>query len=97
MLQLSDLVIFTMDDPRNESVDNIIDEMIGKSKNTNFIRINDRKLAIEKALSLAEVDDIVLIVGKGRDNYMAIKDSYIAYSDYEVINNYFENPNIEKK
>ena len=85
VLQKSDFVIFTMDDPRYENVDDIIDDMIGDTKYTNFKRINDRKLAIKYAFSLADENDIVLIAGKGRDNYMAINDKYIEYSDYDEI------------
>ena len=39
---------------------------------------------------MAKKDDIVLIAGKGRDNYMAIKDEYLPYSDYDTILSYFE-------
>lgn len=85
VLELSDLVIFTMDDPRNEDVNDIIDDMIRDSENTNFIRIIDRKSAIEKAFEIAEEDDIVLVVGKGRDNYMAINNQYVKYCDYDTI------------
>lgn len=85
VLQKSDFVIFTMDDPRYESVDDIIDDMIGDTKYTNFKRINDRKLAIKYAFSLANENDIILVAGKGRDNYMAVNDKYIEYSDYDEI------------
>ncbi len=91
VLENSDLVIFTMDDPRDENVDSIIDDLIGDSSNTNYIREVDRTLAIQKALSLAEEDDIVFIAGKGRDNYMAIGEAYLPYCDYDVIEDYFSN------
>ena len=91
VLEKSDLVIFTMDDPRNENVDSIIDDLIGDSKNTNYLRIVDRKKAIASSLDMAEKDDIVFIAGKGRDNYMAIGDEYLPYCDYDVIKEYFNN------
>lgn len=84
----SDISIFTMDDPRNESVDSIIDEMVGDS--TNYIRIIDREEAINYALSIACTKDVVLILGKGRDNYMAIGDKKVKYSDYDVVKKHFE-------
>ncbi len=90
VLDLSDLVIFTMDDPRYEDVNAIIDEMIGNSNKNNYIRILDRKEAIKKALSIAEKDDIVLITGKGRDNYMAINDEKVDYNDFYEIKKYFK-------
>ena len=88
ILENSDYVIFTMDDPRYEDVDDIVNDLISKSNNTNFERIIDRKKAIKKALSIAKKDDIVLIAGKGRDNYMAIKNQYVLYNDFDVIKNF---------
>ena len=88
VLDNSDYVIFTMDDPRNEDVNSIIDDLISSSNKTNYERIIDREEAINKALSIANKDDIVLIAGKGRDNYMAIKDKYLPYNDYDIIKNY---------
>ena len=84
----SDISIFTMDDPRYEDVNSIIDEMVGD--NNDYIRIIDREKAINYALSIASKGDVVLILGKGRDNYMAIGDRKIKYNDYETIKRYFE-------
>ena len=89
LLENCDLVIFTMDDPRFESVDSIIDDMLKESNNKNYLRIVDREKAIKKAFSIAKNKDYVLIIGKGRDSYMAIEDRYEDYSDYEVIQSYF--------
>ena len=89
VLEKSDYVIFTMDDPREEEVNSIIDDLISDSKLTNYERVIDRKEAIYRALSIAEEDDIVFITGKGRDNYMAIGKEYLPYSDYDVIKEYF--------
>jgi UDP-N-acetylmuramoyl-L-alanyl-D-glutamate--2,6-diaminopimelate ligase len=62
--------------------------MVGN--NENYIRIIDRSKAIKYALSIALKGDVVLILGKGRDNYMAIKDKKINYSDYNVIKSFFQ-------
>ncbi len=91
LLDNTDLVIFTMDDPRNENVDYIIDDMISISSKTNYKRIISRSNAIKYALDIAKEGDIVLILGKGRDNYMAIGDEKIPYNDYEEIEEYFTN------
>lgn len=90
LLNNVDFVIFTMDDPRNESVDDIIDQMIGKETNKNYIRIQNRKKAIFYALDIAEENNYVLILGKGRDNYMAIGDERVDYCDYDIICKYFK-------
>ena len=83
----SDIAIFTMDDPRYEDVDKIIDDMVGN--HIDYVRIPDRVEAIHYALSIASSNSVVLILGKGRDNYMAIEDKKVPYNDYDVIANYF--------
>ena len=89
LLDNVNLVIFTMDDPRYENVDSIIDDMISCTKKDNYMRINDRKMAITYTLNKAKKGDLILILGKGRDEYMAIEDKKIYYSDYEEIKKYF--------
>lgn len=91
ILNHADIAIFTMDDPREEDVDKIIDEMIeGNTKK--YIRLINRKEAIYKAFDLAKEKEnsIVLVLGKGRDNYMAIGKEKVPYCDYDVIKSYFE-------
>ena len=85
----SDIVIYTMDDPRYEDPNDIINDMIDKSKN-NYNVIIDRESAIKEALSIAKKDDIVAILGKGRDNYMAIEDKKLPYCDIDVLERYFD-------
>lgn len=89
LLENVDYVIFTMDDPRYESVDDIIDQLVSDTDLTNYDRITDRKEAIYKALSMGCDGDFILIIGKGRDSYMAIEDKKIDYCDYNVIQSYF--------
>ena len=88
VLNNSDYCIFTMDDPRNEDVNEIINELVSTTNKTNYERIINRESAIKKALDMAKANDIVLIAGKGDDNYMAINNDYLEYSDKLVIQNY---------
>lgn len=88
VLEKSTIAVFTMDDPRYESVDDIIDQMVGSS-DKEYVRIINRQEAIFKAFELADSESVVLIIGKGRDNYMAIEDRREPYSDYETIKKYF--------
>ena len=88
IFKYADEVIFTMDDPRYENVNDIIDDMVGNNT-CEYYRIIDRTLAIEKAFSLASLNSVVLILGKGRDKYMLIKDEKIPYCDYDVVKNFF--------
>lgn len=90
VLDKSDYVIFTMDDPRYESVEEIIKDLTSTSDKTNYETVIDRKEAIYKAFSIANEQDIVLVAGKGIDNYMAIEDKYLPYSDLETIKSYFK-------
>ena len=90
VLDNSDYCIFTMDDPRNEDVNEIINELVCKTNKNNYERIIDREKAIKKAISMAQKNDIILIAGKGDDNYMAIGDEYIEYSDRKVVSDYFK-------
>ena len=77
-----------MDDPRYEDVNEIIDQLVGEEKD--YVRIPNREEAISYALSIAPPKSVVLIIGKGRDNYMAIGDKKVPYNDYEVIQRYFD-------
>ena len=89
--RLSDHVIFTTDDPRFEDPHKIIDDLMATIKSrSNYERETNRALAIHKALSMAEKDDVVVIAGKGRDNYMAVEDKYISYCDLESIEKFFK-------
>lgn len=88
VLKYSKLVIFTMDDPRYEDVNKIIDEMIDNSKKNNYIKIINRENAIKYAINYAKVNDLILILGKGTDNYMLINDFKIPYSDINIVNKY---------
>ena len=74
-----------MDDPRNEDPKDIALEMIGEHKDQKYTFIKDREKAISYAFSMALDGDVIAIIGKGRDNYMAVFDQRIPYSDYDVI------------
>ncbi len=82
--KLSDLVIYTKDDPRYEDPKEIIAEMIDYSKDNYFIEV-DREKAIVKALELSSDGDIILVAGKGIDKYMLENGEEKEYSDYEFL------------
>ena len=83
--QKSDYVIFTTDAPRYEKVTDIINDMTKEIEKENYQIIINRKKAIKHAIEEAKEQDIVLILGKGIDNYMAIKNKYKKYCDKDVI------------
>lgn len=82
---LADLAIITTDNPRNEQPEEIINEITSGMNKQNFEIIVDRKQAIKEALSEARKDDIILIAGKGHENYQIFKDKIIHFDDREVV------------
>lgn len=85
-----DLSILTSDDPDFEDPWDIINE-IGRyvsESGGEYIGIPDRGEAIEYALSLLEKGDILLLAGKGHEQYMKIKGEYVPFSEREHIENF---------
>jgi UDP-N-acetylmuramoyl-L-alanyl-D-glutamate--2,6-diaminopimelate ligase len=84
--RLSDLVIVTSDNPRTEDPETIVDEVLrGITQHASVLREMDRALAIERALSAAHAGDVVLIAGKGHEDYQIIGKEKRHFSDREVI------------
>jgi len=84
---LSTKVIFTSDNPRSESPDQIIAEMEVGVAPQNFkktLSITDRKQAIKTACQLAQPNDIILVAGKGHETYQDIKGVKSEFNDYKV-------------
>lgn len=82
----ADHVIFTSDNPRSEDPKMIIQQMLDGASNKKNIEIHiDRKEAIFKAISLAQVDDVVLIAGKGHEMTQTLKDKTVPFSDEKVV------------
>jgi len=83
--QLADFVIVTSDNPRTEKADDIIrDVLAGFAKIDTKIIEPDRKRAIELAIRAAAKDDIVLIAGKGHEDYQIIGKQKFHFSDKEI-------------
>ena len=83
-----DHVIFTYEDPRSEDVNDIIDDMCENIQDlNNYERVLDRKEAIVKAINMAETQDIVMILGKGAENYQKLKTGTIHFNDIEEASN----------
>ena len=81
---LSNHVIFTTDDARNEDPNKIIDDLLKDVTTTNYERELDRRLAIKKAIEMTNDGDTVLIAGRGNDSHIPIKDKLIPFNDIEV-------------
>ena len=70
--RLSDYVILTSDNPRTEDPKKIMDDILNGVKTNNYEVILDRKSAIKKGIDIMEKGDILLILGKGHENYQII-------------------------
>ena len=86
--RLSDRVIITSDNPRFEEPQDIINDMLAgldKDDMQKTISITDRKEAIKTAYMLAQPGDVILIAGKGHENYQEIKGVKHHFDDKEII------------
>lgn len=84
--ELSDIVIITSDNPRNEDPLKIISEIEAgvRSKGADYEIISDRREAIKRAVSSARTDDVVIIAGKGHEAYQIIGGDKFHFDDREV-------------
>lgn len=88
----SDRVILTSDNPRSEEPEDIIREMQAGVKEEYRAKVQsvaDRKEAIRQAVSMASAGDIVLVAGKGHENYQEIKGVKHHFDDKEIIGEMF--------
>lgn len=83
--KLSDYCIFTSDNPRTEDPIKILEDITSNLQKNNYEIIVDRKEAINKALSLLKKDDILLILGKGHEDYQIIGHTKIHLDDAEEV------------
>ncbi|MPQ48634.1 UDP-N-acetylmuramoyl-L-alanyl-D-glutamate--2,6-diaminopimelate ligase [Marinifilum sp. N1E240] len=91
--ELSDKVILTSDNPRSEEPDKIISDMkegVDASNQRKVLAITDRKEAIRTACMLAQKNDIILVAGKGHEDYQEIKGIKHHFDDKEVIREIFK-------
>ena len=83
--ELSDYAIITSDNPRSEDPQEIIRDIRRGITKNNYCIIPERYEAIKKSLSLAKPGDIVLVAGKGHENYQVVKDKVMPFNDREAI------------
>ena len=92
-LELADKLVVTSDNPRTEDPERIIDEIFTALQNVpagkEVFRLSDRREAINFALGHAAADDVIMIAGKGHENYQILKDKTIHFDDKEVVLEYW--------
>ena len=90
--RLSDMVILTSDNPRFEDPDDIIAQMragLSPQMSKKVLSVTDRREAIRTALRLAQPGDVVLVAGKGHEDYQEIKGVKHHFNDREVVEEAF--------
>ena len=90
--QLSTQAIFTSDNPRAENPDTILEEMeegVSAENLKKIITISDRRQAIKTACKFSETGDILLIAGKGHENYQEIRGERFHFDDLVEVKKYF--------
>ena len=90
----SDKVIITSDNPRFEEPQDIINDMLAglnAQQMKKVISIVDRREAIRTACMMAQKGDVILIAGKGHENYQEIKGVKHHFDDHEVVKECFKN------
>ena len=82
---LSDVCIFTSDNPRFEDPGEIISDIVsGVGDAENFRIVEDRREAINLAIKIASPEDCVIICGKGGENYIDVKGKKIPFNDKDI-------------
>ena len=86
---MSDYVVITSDNPRNENPYDIMEDINKGVKGRRYTNIENREQAICYALDRAGKGDIIAILGKGNEPYQEINGVKYPYSDYKVVDDYF--------
>lgn len=87
---MCDLCVVTSDNPDFEDPMNVVEDIVSYIKQVGgkYYAEPDRKKAIEYSLSIAESGDIILLAGKGHEEYQLIKGEKIPFSEKEIVENY---------
>ncbi|MBK9735738.1 MAG: UDP-N-acetylmuramoyl-L-alanyl-D-glutamate--2,6-diaminopimelate ligase [Saprospiraceae bacterium] len=84
----SDKVVLTSDNPRSEDPETILNEMeagLDLEDKKKMIRISDRLIAIKTAVMMSSNGDIILVAGKGHENYQDIKGEKFPFDDKKIL------------
>ncbi|ARC85274.1 UDP-N-acetylmuramyl-tripeptide synthetase family protein [Clostridium argentinense CDC 2741] len=82
---LSDITIITSDNPRTEDPMAIIEDIKAGLKKENYVVIENRREAIKYAMKIAKDKDVIVIAGKGHEDYQVLKDKRIHFDEREII------------
>jgi UDP-N-acetylmuramoyl-L-alanyl-D-glutamate--2,6-diaminopimelate ligase len=90
-VKLADFTYITTDDPHSELPEKIMNEIeegsvrAGGNNGKNYLKIEDRKTAIEDAINMAGAGDVVVLAGRGHEKFQDYNGIKIAIDDREVV------------
>lgn len=82
---VADYVVLTINDQRFEDTDKILSSLKKGMKHENYVAIADRKEAIRHAVKVSEPGDILILAGKGQEDYQIIEDKKQPHNDLETL------------
>ncbi len=90
----SDFVVLTSDNPRTEDPQKIMADILEGVKTDNYVVVLDRKEAIVRALDMMEDNDVVLLLGKGHEDYQILGREKVHFDDKEEVEKYLNSKKI---
>ncbi len=92
--RLADVAIVTSDNPRSESPEAIIDEIVAGMKTGEYARIVNRRQAIAEALRSARAGDVVLLAGKGHETYQIVGSQKFDFDERAIVAELMDNTEV---
>jgi UDP-N-acetylmuramoyl-L-alanyl-D-glutamate--2,6-diaminopimelate ligase len=94
---LSDRMIITSDNPRSEDPEKILSDIEKGMRGQAYTKIVDREEAISLAIEIARDGDIILIAGKGHEDYQIFADRTIQFDDVKVATRFLREKKIAEE
>lgn len=88
--RLSDFAIVTNDNPRTEDPEAIVRDILGGFKGKNYKVVLDREEAIKESLHTAKSGEVVLIAGKGHEDYQIFKDKTVPFDERKIVHQHLK-------
>jgi UDP-N-acetylmuramoyl-L-alanyl-D-glutamate--2,6-diaminopimelate ligase len=92
--RLADVAIVTSDNPRSESPEAIIDDIVAGMKSGEYARIVNRREAIAEALRSARAGDVVLLAGKGHETYQIVGSQKLDFDERAIVADLMSNTEV---
>lgn len=94
VLNKANYAYITSDDLHNEEFSHIVDDMLNGNDNNNYTVIEDRYSAVKEAINSLSSNDLLLILGKGHEEFIIVKDKKIPYNDRKAVTSIISNKEV---